>query len=337
MPESNSQLLYMELVKVSSIRVEEEGHTVLNGVSFTQREFQKIAIAGETGSGKSTLLQAIAGLVQPTAGEVLFENRRVRGPQEKLVPGHPGIAYLSQHFELPKSLRVEQVLRYANTLSGAEAETLYEVCRIGHLLQRRTNQLSGGEKQRIAMAKLLVSSPRLLLLDEPFSNLDTAHKKILKAVVRDIGERLDITCTMVSHDPLDTLSWADEILVMKGGRILQAGTPEQVYRQPRNEYIAALFGSYNLLGPAQAKAFSSLPGILMNGKSLLVRPENLRIVADGGQAIGGTVQHVSFMGGHYEVEVLLPGATVTIKTGARHIAQGDAIYISLSPEDVWYI
>jgi iron(III) transport system ATP-binding protein len=327
----------MELLNVSGIRVEEDGHPVLKGISFTQQEFQKIAIAGETGSGKSTLLQTIAGFVQPAAGQVLFEEKRVIGPQEKLVPGHPGIAYLSQHFELPKSLRVEQVLRYANTLSGEEAETLYEVCRISHLLQRRTNQLSGGEKQRIAMARLLISAPKLLLLDEPYSNLDTAHKNILKAIVRDIGERLDITCILISHDPQDTLSWADEILVMKDGLVLQRGTPEHIYRQPLNEYIAALFGSYNLLSPAQAKAFSLLPGIHMNGRSMLVRPENFRIEAEERMAVKGTVRQVRFFGGHYEVEVQLPEAVITLKTGERLIAAGHAIYISLSPDDVWYI
>jgi iron(III) transport system ATP-binding protein len=328
----------MELLSVSGIRVEEAGHPVLKGISFKQQESQKIAIAGETGSGKSTLLQTIAGFVQPTAGEVFFEEERVLGPQEKLVPGHLGIAYLSQHFELPKSLRVEQVLRYANTLSGEEAGTLYEVCRISHLLQRRTNQLSGGEKQRIAMARLLIAAPKLLLLDEPYSNLDTAHKNILKAVVRDIGERLDITCILISHDPQDTLSWADEILVMKDGLVLQEGTPEQVYRQPLNEYTAALFGNYNLLSPAQAKAFAALPGIQMNGKSMLVRPENFRITAaEEGMAVKGTVQQVRFFGGHYEVEVRLPETVITLKTGIRPIAAGDAICISLTPDDVWYI
>jgi len=187
----------------------------LNGrISFTQEKGRKLAIAGETGSGKSTLLKMIAGLAAVGPGEVRFEGSRVLGPLERLVPGQPGIAYLSQHFELWNNYRVEEVLSYANDLSVEESVELYGICHIDHLLARRTDQLSGGERQRIALARLLVKPPRLLLLDEPFSNLDMIHKDILKSVIRDITQRLDITCLLVSHDPLDVLSWADEVLVV---------------------------------------------------------------------------------------------------------------------------
>lgn len=310
---------------------------MLKDISFSQQELQKIAIAGETGSGKSTLLKIIAGFIQPGAGDVFFEETRVKGPAEKLVPGHPDIAYLSQQFELPKSLRVEQVLRYANTLTAEEAERLYAVCRISHLLQRRTDHLSGGERQRIALAKLLSSAPKLLLLDEPYSNLDMVHKAILKSVIRDIGEDLNITCTLISHDPLDMLSWADEILVMKNGQVQQQGSPAHIYNQPKNTYIAGLFGSYNLLPPAKANAFSRLPGIVLNGRDMLIRPENFRLVADDSEGIAGKVQQVNFFGSYYELEVLLQETSVTVKTPELSVAKGDTMYITVAPEDLWYI
>jgi ABC-type sugar transport system ATPase subunit len=216
--------------------------------------------------------------VQPDTGEVLFENERVLGPEEKLIPGHPHIAYLSQYFELRNNYRVEEILAMANKMSDKEAQTIYEVCRISHLLKRRTDQLSGGEKQRIATARLLIASPKLLLLDEPYSNLDMVHKTILKSVIRDIGEKLSITCLMISHDPLDTLSWADEIIVMKDGQIIQQGTPKQIYTEPANEYTAGLFGKFNLISPIHLKAFTGLQGIEMNGKNIFVRPESFKIV-----------------------------------------------------------
>ena len=109
-----------------------------------------------------------------------------------------------------------------------EAATLFEICQVDHLLKRRTDQLSGGEKQRIALCMLLVKCPKLLVLDEPFSNLDPIHKTVLKTVIEDIGKRLQITCMLTSHDPHDTLSWADEILVMKNGKIIQQGTPRGI-------------------------------------------------------------------------------------------------------------
>ncbi|MCX2740885.1 ABC transporter ATP-binding protein [Pontibacter sp. M82] len=327
----------MTFLNVSGIRVEEAGKTVLQDISFTQQEFQKVAISGETGSGKSTLLKTIAGLVQPTAGQVQFEGETVIGPADKLVPGHPGIAYLSQHFELPHSLRVEQVLRYANTLTDEEAGFLYDICRVSHLLPRKTNQLSGGERQRIAMARLLSTSPQLLLLDEPFSNLDTAHKNILKAVIRDISEELAITCTLISHDPHDTLSWADEILVLQEGKLIQQGTPEQIYKQPVNEYAAALFGSYNRLSKAGTAAFSRLLGISTNGKDMLVRPESFKLSPAGNKALTGEVNSIGFFGSFYELEVQLPEGAVYVRTTEGHYSPGDTVQVSVSPEDVWHI
>lgn len=129
---------------------------MLQNVGFRQRRFEKLAVAGETGSGKSTLLKIVAGLTQPGEGEVLFEGQKVRGPEEKLLPGHPGIAYLSQHFELRNSYRVEEELEYASKMPAEQSRHVYEVCRVAHLLKRWTNQLSGGERQRIALARLLV-------------------------------------------------------------------------------------------------------------------------------------------------------------------------------------
>lgn len=331
----------MSLLKVSGIGKRGGGEITLKETSFSLEKNWKIAIAGESGSGKSTLLKIIAGLVQPDMGEVFFDGERVKGPYERLIPGHPGIAYLSQHFELRNAYRVEEVLGYANTLPEQAAQTLYGVCRIGHLLKRRTDQLSGGERQRIAMARLLITSPRLLLLDEPFSNLDLIHKGILKSVIDDVGERLGITCMLVSHDPVDILSWADEIFVMKEGQIIQRGAPGQIYRQPVNQYVAELFGPYNAINlNPETKAFFRLPGTEINGKKLFFRPEDFKIVTRKFQesdrldplnaaTFKATVHKVAFLGSCYELEVSVPGNTIKIRTMDRHILPKDIVYISL--------
>ena len=298
----------------------------LGGVRFVQAKGRKLAVAGETGSGKTTLLKTIAGLAQPDQGEVLFEARRVLGPAEKLIPGHPGIAYLSQQFELPQHLRVEQVLEYANELPVEEAKVLFRLCRIDHLMKRKTHQLSGGEKQRIALAKLLIGSPRLLLLDEPFSNLDMIHKEILKFVIRDIGQRLDITCILVSHDPLDTLSWADEILIMKEGRVVQQGAPQEVYLRPENEYVAGLLGKYNLL-------------VAGNGKQLFVRPEHFKVGKKAFPgALRGEIRSITFWGSFYEIEILQEAGSVLIaRVVENDLAAGDAVFILPPWDGVWYL
>ena len=292
----------------------------LNGrISFTQEKGRKLAIAGETGSGKSTLLKMIAGLAAVGSGEVRFEGSRVLGPLERLVPGQPGIAYLSQHFELWHNYRVEDVLSYANDLSVEESAELYGICHIDHLLARRTDQLSGGERQRIALARLLVKPPRLLLLDEPFSNLDMMHKDVLKRVIRNIGDKLGITCILVSHDPLDLMAWADEIIVLRDGVVVQKGVPEEVYRRPVDAYVAGLFGKYNLIG----KTF--------------VRPEDIRIVdggvaaaGDRGRALSGKVESVIFQGSYYDIEVQLKNSRLIVRTTRNGISVGDVIYVTLS-------
>lgn len=300
----------MGFLQVSSVTKKEGGNVAVKGISFTQQKLQKIAIAGETGSGKSTLLKIAAGIISPDAGEVWFEGRRIkRIPEEKLIPGHPGIAYLSQQFELPHFLTVEQVLIYANPLPDDEAEKdeqakkLYELCGISHLLARRTDQLSGGERQRIALARLLITAPRLLLLDEPFSNLDVIHKNTLKQVLRDVEEHLQVTCILVSHDPQDTLSWAEEMIVLKGGEIIQQATPQQVYTQPVNEYAAGLLGKYNLLTPALTQQVPGLRNIA-GTKNIFARPENITIVTEETPlSFTATIRRIFFYGSFYEVEV----------------------------------
>jgi ABC-type sulfate/molybdate transport systems ATPase subunit len=273
-------------------------------------------------------LKLIAGLVRPDEGEIFFEKKPVHDAVfEKLVPGHPGIAYLSQHFELPKFLRVEQVLEYANTLSAEEANTLFEVCQIHHLLKRKTDQLSGGEKQRIAMARLLISSPRLLLLDEPFSHLDLPHKNTLKDVIRDIGEKLKITCILVSHDPDDVLPWADKIIVLKNGTIVQQGTPDKIYREPVNEYVAGLFGKYNVIPPGKANLFPGLKS--KNKKAMLIRPENFVLVGPQKKGTAGKIKKISFLGGFAEAEIDVNGHLITVRVLGNHMKEGKSVRVAV--------
>jgi ABC-type sulfate/molybdate transport systems ATPase subunit len=301
----------------------------IDGVNFSQQRGQRLAVAGATGSGKSTLLKMIAGLVQPDEGKIVFEGRRVLGPAETLIPGHPDIGWLSQDFELRNNYRVEEVLSYANELSEEEAAELYAICRIDHLLQRRTDQLSGGERQRIALARLLVRPPKLLLLDEPYSNLDRVHKEILRSVIGDILERFGMSSILISHDPPDVLSWADEVLVLREGRLVQKTGPERIYRQPADEYVAGLFGKYNRIHPVLAARLGRLPGA-GQGKDLLIRPERLTLSSLGSAAAQGRVMGISFQGGHYEVEVELAGNRLLVRADSNAYQQDQVVYVGLT-------
>lgn len=322
----------MDFLKVSDIYRKDELGFEIKNISFTIRQFSKTAISGATGSGKSTLLKLIGGLAQADSGAVFFNGQRVPGSNEQLIPGHKSIAYLSQHFELRNNYRVEEVLSYGNTLEEAEAQKIYAVCRIDHLLRRWTNQLSGGERQRISLAKLLVTSPKLLLLDEPFSNLDFYHKTILKAVIKDLCEQLQITCLLVSHDPHDVLSWADDILIIQHGGIIQQGSPKQIYYTPVNEYVAGLFGMYILL-----------PGSIINyplpeGKSVFIRSSQCIVNGDQKPLLKGIVKQVLFSGDYYEVDIAINQHLITLKTANNNIEVGQQVTVSINiPERPWLL
>ncbi len=326
----------MALLQLTGVYKREKTAFTVSDISFTQEPLQKIAIAGETGSGKTTLLKMIAGLLQPDAGEIIFQGKNVRGPNDQLIPGHAGIAYLSQHFELRNNYWVHEILSYANELSQEDADALYKICRIDHLLNRRTDQLSGGEKQRIALARLLIGSPKLLLLDEPFSNLDTTHKTIIKSVINDISNKLNISCIMVSHDAPDTLPWADTIMVMQDGKIIQQAAPETIYKKPVNEYCAGLFGAYNIVNVEDAGLLNDISIANIKDRKLLVRPEAIAI-NNGKKGLVAVVQSVSFMGSYYIIEADTGKQLVKVKSDNNRFSVNEKITLSISPEAEWFI
>lgn len=328
----------MSLLQVVKVEKKKEDAFWVKEFSFEQQEFRKVGIVGETGSGKSTLMKMIAGLVQPDSGAIYFKGKRVKGPDEQLIPGHKGVAYLSQYFELRNHYRVEELLSYANTLTDEAAAKLYSICRIDHLLKRRTDQLSGGEKQRIALARLLITTPQLLLLDEPYSNLDLIHKHILKSVIRELSEKMGITCLLVSHDPHDVLSWADHIIVMKDGQMVQQGTPKDIYHRPANEYTAGLFGTYNLIDFEQAPALYALFGEeAPAGKRLFLRPERLTVSTAAAFTCPAVVKRVDFHGSYTMVEVLVEGQLISVITGETQLQAGEKIQLAPTSIGTWYI
>ncbi|WP_420319070.1 ABC transporter ATP-binding protein [Ekhidna sp.] len=211
---------------------------------------QKIGIAGETGSGKSTFLKIVSGLEKPEEGEVLIDGVNVYPKLDRLIPGHPDMAYLSQSFELPKFIKVIEFLN-ASMIAAERLNEIARLCRITDLLKKDTRALSGGERQRVALAKVILKEPNVLLLDEPFTNLDRHHEQVIKEVINDIGEEMGTTILMVSHDPTDLLPWSDKILVLKNGSICQIGIPQEIYKHPKNTYVAGLFGTYQEIDGAK--------------------------------------------------------------------------------------
>ncbi|HSR39932.1 MAG TPA: ABC transporter ATP-binding protein [Phnomibacter sp.] len=322
------------LLQVDQVSFNLPGHFELAPVSFSLTGNEKLVIAGETGSGKSTLLKLIAGLLQPAAGSISFAHKRVEGPLEKLIPGHPGIAYLSQHYELRNNYIVYDLLDYGSEMSQAEAEQLFRVCEIDHLLQRKTNSgLSGGERQRIALAKLLATKPRLLLLDEPFSNLDSIHKSHIKQVLYNIGQAYPVSMILVSHDPQDMLSWADKIMVMRNGGVLQQASPEDIYLKPVNSYVAGLFGPFNTVSASWLVA-NGYPGFSEKlAKMFMLREEHI-FIGDNHKQLMATPTRCVFTGPAYRVTLEAGGGTFTC-LHHQPVPAGIPVAISIDTDKLW--
>ncbi|MGZ5247568.1 MAG: ABC transporter ATP-binding protein [Flavitalea sp.] len=322
----------MSLLEVHAISRFDGRNQVLNNISFEQHHRQKLAIAGETGSGKSTLVKVIAGFIQPDSGVVIYNGERVLGPFEKLIAGHPKIGYLSQHFELRNNYIIDDLLDYSNKLSRPEADKIFQVCQIDHLLKRKTTQLSGGEKQRVALARLLVTNPSLLILDEPFSNLDLIHRQVIKKVIEDLSEEFDITCTLISHEPEDVLSWAEELIIIKNGIIVNKGTPGELYENPTDHYTAGLLGNFYILNERNIEAFG-------NPAKKILRPEHFTIINEfkgtneelnSKISVNAEITRINYYGHYYEYVLSVNGQQLSSFVSEKNNQQGDNIKISLS-------
>ena len=316
------------MLKAEGITKKSKDGWALNNINFTQQYKKKLVIAGATGSGKSTLLKIIAGLEQADNGSIYFNDERVKGIHEKLMPGHKKIAYLSQQYELLNNYYVDDLLSYPNKLPTDKARELYELCRIDHLLKRKTNELSGGERQRIALARLLITQPELLLLDEPYSNLDLQHKKILQQVLSDIDEKRNTSFILVSHNAADILSWADNIIILNNGSIVQQGLPENIYFKPANEYAAGLLGNYNLTG-----------SLISSDKKLFTRPEQLIISKQPmPSSIKGFIRNITFFGSYHQIKVALQNdEMVKVNTSDNSYKINDEVNVLLPAANNWFL
>ena len=314
---------FVRMLMVEGISKKSRDGFAVRNISFMQQRGEKLAIAGATGSGKSTLLKIIGGLAQADEGKVFFYDERVKGSDEKLMPGHHKIGYLSQQYELLNNYNVDDLLSYPNKLQKDKANELYALCRIDHLLHRRTNELSGGEKQRIALARLLITLPELLLLDEPFSNLDMQHKAVLKDVIYDAASRLNTSFILVSHDPQDVLSWAEKIIIIKDGMLIQQGHPQEIYNKPVDEYCAALSGVYSLFNK--------------DGKRLFLRPAHVIITKEPtADSHKGIIKNITYFGSYCQLIIEVDEQPVTTFTFNASYQPGNTVNILFQHKN-WYL
>lgn len=230
----------------------------VNKVNFGIQAGKITAIIGESGSGKSTLLKLIYGLLEPSHGEVRYNGWLVPTRKDKLIPGHEAMKLVSQGFDdlnLYAKVWDNIASQLPNTnLSHKASQTqeILEKLKIDHLAQQRIADLSGGEKQRVAIARALINKPAVLLMDEPFNQVDAAFRDALQQDIRNIVADTGLTIIMVSHDPTEVLAMADDLIVMRDAQILEQGSPDTLYYSPKNSYTAQLLAKSNILSAEDA-------------------------------------------------------------------------------------
>ncbi|MEX2584561.1 MAG: ABC transporter ATP-binding protein [Gemmatimonadota bacterium] len=324
-------------------------------VGFTVAPGEVMAVVGESGCGKTTLLRLVAGLEIPDAGEIAVAGRTVSGAGSWVPPERRGVGMVFQDFALfPHMTTLENVVYGLGSIPRAErrgrAEEMLELVALTDYAGRYPHQLSGGQQQRVALARALAPQPKLLLLDEPFSNLDTALKRNLREELADILRRTGTTALLVVHDAEDVLALADRAVVMRSGVMVQEGAPDFLYRRPRNEYVAHFFGETNVLaGQVCPGGFETALGHVACAAAaacrgavrLCLRPEDLQIVAGEGGGQAAIVQRVRYAGTRRRVLVALensdhmPCAALMVEAGpGLPLSEGDRVFVRPKPDAV---
>ena len=219
------------------------GIKVLDGVSFQLGEHELLALLGESGSGKSTLLRIIAGFELPDNGEARINSTVIVSENQFVRPEKRDIGLIFQDYALFPHLSVRKNISFgAKSNSTVEIDKLLDIFGLADHANKKPNQLSGGQQQRVAIARALAAQPKLLLLDEPFSNLDQSLRRTVRAEIKRIQREFGLPIILVTHDPEDALDLADRVAVIKSGQLIQIDTPENLYRKPANKYVGELFG-----------------------------------------------------------------------------------------------
>ncbi|MDS9469422.1 ABC transporter ATP-binding protein [Paracoccus sp. MBLB3053] len=236
----------MAFIEIEQLERTIGGHKILKGIDVSLEKGGFLVLVGPSGCGKSTLLNAIAGLQPPTSGDIRIDGASVLG----LHPSRRDIAMVFQSYALYPNMTVAQNIGFPLEMAGTpkpqrekDIRAVAGTLQIEHLLDRRPGQLSGGQRQRVAMARALVRNPRLFLFDEPLSNLDAKLRVEVRAEIKRLHQQTGATIIYVTHDQIEAMTLATQIVVMKEGVIQQAGTPAEIYNRPANMFVADFMGS----------------------------------------------------------------------------------------------
>ncbi|HEY0797495.1 MAG TPA: ABC transporter ATP-binding protein [Candidatus Baltobacteraceae bacterium] len=297
--------------------------SALHEISQTFESGSLTSLVGPSGCGKTTLLRVIAGLELPDSGRILFDNVDVT--EAPLRDRHVGFVYqqyaLFPHLTVADNIGFGLAVRKQKRADvNARVAELLELVRLGGYEKRLPRELSGGERQRVALARALAAEPKLLLLDEPFAALDVHVRKDLRRWLRDLHERVHVTTVLVTHDADEAMEVSDQLVVMRAGRVQQAGTPQNVYEEPANPFVMQFIGGANVVVGSSSEVY--------------MRPRDLRIDAQPFvDAFSGVVDRVVDLGDRSQLEIRLGDGQRIVAdldlARARELSldRGDAVWI----------
>ena len=273
--------------------------TILKDVAFTLKSGEHLSILGESGCGKSTLLHLVYGLLHLENGSIFYNEKKLLGPSKTLIPGESFMKLVAQEFNIMPFTTVTENL--GSHLSGLEKEKdtqrikeLLKVVELEEFKDTLVKNLSGGQKQRVALAKALANEPTILLLDEPFSNIDTFRKNKLQRKIFHYLKENNISCITATHDSEEALAFSDTILMLKNGRVEMRGTPEFIYNNVSTKYQAGFFGEANLL---PKNLFSEEE----TSESIIVFPHQLKISKEKTK-LEVLIRQCYFKGDHFLIQ-----------------------------------
>ncbi len=336
-----------KIITLKDIAMSFDGEPVLTGLNLSIADGEFVTLLGPSGCGKTTTLRIIAGFTVPDHGDVFFDGKRIND----LPPHKRAVNTIFQRYALFPHMNVYEnvafglrVQKKSHTEIRDTVTQMLQMVNLTGFEKRGVDTLSGGQQQRVAIARALANHPKVLLLDEPLAALDLKLRKDMQSELKKIQQSLGITFIYVTHDQEEALSMSDTVVVMDGGQIQQIGTPQDIYNEPTNAFVADFIGESNILDGIMhedylveffGRKFPCLDAGFDQKEpvDVVIRPEDIDIVEPDGGHLSGTVTNVTFKGVHYETIVDFKGFKWLIQT-TDYYEPGRVIGIRLNPEDI---
>lgn len=325
---------------------EDQSKPVLTNVSLEVKQGDILALTGESGCGKTTLLRTIAGFEAIQKGTISILDHQVSSAKHIEKPENRSVGLVFQDLALFPHMTIKKNIGYGlNKLSSDEKERrieeVLELTGLKEYIHRFPHELSGGQKQRVALARALAVKPKLLLMDEPFSNLDEILRVKVRHEIKSILEKSEITTIIVTHDSQDAFNMADRIAILKDGNIIQAGSPKELYDHPANPYVARFFGEISMVAGNKSKhgistGFGNIPKAIETETVLVgLRPRALTVTSNKND-LQGIVSRVRFLGEFYEYTIKADTSDehIHIRSFNERYHKGDTICFSVDINQV---